>query len=267
MLIILLPLCVPSIHVRNEYLQGKPILSASFVALPAYFKLVYSMFALSKVYLVLSMIPTLVGMAVLWRRDAAYRSMNVPRMGYLFAMLIVLSNMVSIAGDLVSMSLVRFSVIMANISMCSVYLVTQRHPDYNRLLRSETRKAQYERSRIQGLDIDRITERLRELMEEEKAYRDEELSLQDLSRELGIGPHQLSQILNERLGKNFNTYVNEYRVKEAKRLILEEPDRSILSIGFASGFNSNTTFTTVFSKLTGASPGQYRKLLGKSSPR
>lgn len=54
-------------------------------------------------------------------------------------------------------------------------------------------------------------------------------------------------------------FLNEFRVKEAQRLLVEEPDRSVLSIGVAVGFNSNTTFCTVFSKMTGISPKQYRK--------
>jgi len=96
-------------------------------------------------------------------------------------------------------------------------------------------------------------------MEVEKAFADEELSLKDLAGDLGISPHQLSQILNERIRKNFSTFVNEYRIDEAKKLLVEEPDRSILSVGIAAGFNSNTTFITAFSKHVGVSPGQYRK--------
>jgi AraC-like DNA-binding protein len=148
---------------------------------------------------------------------------------------------------------------MANTATIMVYLVTKRNPDYLRLLQSETRKAHYEKSRIHGLNIEQITTRLNEIMKDEKAFADEELSLGDLAQELGISAHQLSEILNEKLNKNFKTFVNEYRIEEAKKLLLEEPDRSILSIGVAVGFNSNTTFCTVFSKHTGISPRQFRK--------
>jgi YesN/AraC family two-component response regulator len=96
-------------------------------------------------------------------------------------------------------------------------------------------------------------------MEEEKIFADEELTLKDLASELAISQHQLSQILNENLKKNFNTFINEYRIEEAKKMLIEEKERSILSIGIAVGFNSNTAFTTVFSKITGITPSQYRK--------
>ncbi|HPS57962.1 MAG TPA: helix-turn-helix domain-containing protein [Spirochaetota bacterium] len=148
---------------------------------------------------------------------------------------------------------------MANIFTVYVYLVTQLHPDYHRLLHSETRKAHYEKSRITGLDVEVICNRLYELMRDEKVFADEDLSLRDLASEPGISPHQLSQILNERVKKNFNTFVNEYRVDEAGRMLVDESRRSILSVGIAVGFNSNTTFCTVFSRVTGRSPSSFRK--------
>ena len=181
------------------------------------------------------------------------------RSGYIFASLITLSNLISIIGDFHSIGLLKFSMVMANTTMCCLFLVTQRNPDYNRLLRSEARKASYEISRLKTVDVDAVIERLYEVMEHEKAFAYEDLNLKDLADELGVGPHQLSEILNERIKKNFNTFVNEFRVGEAKKLLVEEPDRSVLSIGAAVGFNSNTTFCTVFLKMTGISPGHYRK--------
>jgi AraC-like DNA-binding protein len=98
-------------------------------------------------------------------------------------------------------------------------------------------------------------------MNDEKVFADEELTLPALADELGISPHQLSEILNREIGKNFNTFINEYRVKEAKELLVEQPGRSILSVGVAAGFNSGTTFNTVFGKITGMTPGRYRKIM------
>lgn len=254
-----LPLFVDGLSPDNRMVDARPILSESFAALPPYFKLVYASFMLPKLYLVLSMLPTLVSMIAIWRKQAASRAIRLSRMGYLFALSIVSSNLLAVAGDFSSIPLLKTAVLMANLFTCLVYLATQRHPDYNRLLKIENRKAHYERSRLHGLDLERILERLREIMEVEKAFADEELSLKDLASDLGISPHQLSQILNERIKKNFSTFVNEYRIEEAKKLLVDEPDRSILSVGIAAGFNSNTTFITAFSKHVGVSPGQYRK--------
>ena len=79
-------------------------------------------------------------------------------------------------------------------------------------------------------------------MIEEKLYCDEDLSLKGLSDQIYITPHQLSEILNERLGINFSRYINEFRVNEAIVMMKDEPERNLLSIGFAVGFNSKSAF-------------------------
>ena len=258
-LVLLMPFLVEDFRFRPEYVLNFNLLSEEFSALPPYFKAVYSMFMLSKLYLIILMVPGLVSMFPLVMKETKPGVPNVPRAGFVFASLITLSNVIAVAGDFISMEILRFAIIMANISMCSVYLVTQRNPEYNRLLKSLARKHQYERSIIKGLDVDVITERLYELMEEEKAYTDEELTLAELARELSISPHQLSELLNGKINKNFNTFINEYRVREAKKLLVEDADRSILSVGIAAGFNSNSTFNTVFTRSEGMSPGKFRK--------
>jgi AraC-like DNA-binding protein len=250
---------VSNIPVSTELLVARPICSEAYLLLPTYYRAVFLLFPLPKIFLVLSLIPVLAAMSFVWKKQPSGRTPRISRTGYVFASLITLSNMLAIAGDFFSIELLKAAIIMANLSMTALYLATQRHADYTMLLKNETRQARYERSRIRGLDVDSIVERLYELMEDEKAYTDEDLTLAELARELGISPHQLSQILNERINKNFNTFVNDYRVAEARQLLIEEPERSILSIGVASGFNSVTTFNTVFSKCTGASPSQYRK--------
>jgi AraC-like DNA-binding protein len=60
--------------------------------------------------------------------------------------------------------------------------------------------------------------------------------------------------------KNFYDLVNGYRVEEAKRLLLDPKsfNYTILSVGFEAGFNSKTTFNTVFKKFTGLSPTEFR---------
>ncbi len=243
----------------SVYYPGLPVMSAEFTRLPVYFKITYIMAIIPHLYVSILMTPVLIRMLPVWRRDSSNRISKPARMGYISALSIVVSNIICFTGYIYSLDLVIAAVLIANIFTIYVYLVTQRNPDYHRLLRSETRKAHYEKSRITGLDVDVICSRLNELMRDEKVFADEDLSLRDLASELGISPHQLSQILNERMKKNFNTFVNEYRVQEAMRMLIDEPRRSILSVGIASGFNSNTTFCSVFSKVAGQSPSSYRK--------
>ncbi len=243
----------------SQYTYILPVVGEKFSTLPLYIKIVYMTAIIPNFYMVALMTPVLIQMLPVWRRDSNNRVSQVARMGYISALSIAVSNLICFLGYIFSLTAVQVSILIANTATIYVYLITQRQPDYYRLLRSETRKAHYEKSRISGLDVDLICTRLTELMRDEKVFADEELSLRDLAGELAISPHQLSEILNEKIKKNFNTFVNEYRIDEAKKMLIDEPRRSILSIGIAVGFNSNTTFCTVFSKIEGISPSQYRK--------
>ena len=104
---------------------------------------------------------------------------------------------------------------------------------------------------------------LQEYIQKKKPYLNGELTASELAQELKISRHQLSQILNEELGKSFYDFINEYRSEEFKeRIQLPENNHlTLLGIAFDSGFNSKTTFNTIFKKTTGLTPSQYKKTL------
>ncbi|PXX27028.1 helix-turn-helix domain-containing protein, partial [Thalassospira sp. 11-3] len=79
-----------------------------------------------------------------------------------------------------------------------------------------------------------------------------------LANAVGVTPNQLSYVLNQHLGKSFFDFVNEVRTNEASRLLIEEPDRTILDIAISVGFNSKSTFNLAFKKITGKTPSVYR---------
>lgn len=108
--------------------------------------------------------------------------------------------------------------------------------------------------------IDEIITSTIRLMEQDKIYQETELSLQELADRLKFPPYQVSQAINEGMKKSFYDLVNGYRVEEAKRLLLDPNNQhyKVLSVGFESGFNSKTTFNTVFKKFTGVSPSEFR---------
>lgn len=142
------------------------------------------------------------------------------------------------------------------------FLASCRWPEIIGSLRADISRRRYEKTRLLGLNVGGVVEELRRLMEEEKAFSDEDLTLGGLASELGITPHQLSQILNERLEKSFSAYVNQYRVMEARELIAKEPDRSLLSVCHAAGFNSKSAFNRAFRQVCGETPQQFRQGLG-----
>ncbi len=127
----------------------------------------------------------------------------------------------------------------------------------------------YKGSSMNPIYIKECIKKLDYLMEIEKVYRDETISLQSLSEKLSITPHQLSRIINEKLNKNFPDFINTYRVEEAKKILADprQTDRKILTIAFDVGFNTKVAFNTAFKKHTRMTPSQFRKMARMSVVR
>jgi len=244
---------------QAEYLRPMILTDLVYSSTPLYWKGIYYMMSGAKLYLSISIAVMLVNYYILWKKGRPFKTIALLRIGYIFALLMCINTFISFVGDFISIELVKINMAIGNFFIYSVYIVSQRHTDYNRMVKIIIHKAKYARSHINGVDIDSVKNRLLEIMELEKAYADEDISLKGIAAELGVTAHQLSQILNERIKKNFNTFVNEYRINEAKQLLVEDSDRSIRSISVASGFNSYVTFCTTFTKMTGISPTRYRK--------
>ncbi|WP_299243591.1 helix-turn-helix domain-containing protein [uncultured Aquimarina sp.] len=102
--------------------------------------------------------------------------------------------------------------------------------------------------------------KLENLLQREYIYRDPNLNQEMIAETLNISSGYLSQIVNDITKKNFTAYINSYRVKEVKDMILnEEFDKySLLAIGLEAGFKSKTTFYTSFKRETGLTPNQFK---------
>lgn len=123
---------------------------------------------------------------------------------------------------------------------------------------NEAAESRYARSTLTQVDRAGAVSRLEILMRQDGLYRNEGLSLADVAEQLDLTSHQLSELINAEFGHGFSQYVREHRVNHAKRQLLAEPDASVLSIGLASGFTSQSSFYTAFGQLVGESPGKYR---------
>lgn len=113
-------------------------------------------------------------------------------------------------------------------------------------------------ARLRGIDIAHSVEQLRRLMDQERMYCDEDLSLTRLAAALELRPDQLSLILNHELRTGFADYINQHRVAAAQQMLTDEPERSIPSIASAVGFNTRSAFYGAFRKFTGRTPGEFR---------
>ncbi|HEY1060478.1 MAG TPA: AraC family transcriptional regulator [Daejeonella sp.] len=115
------------------------------------------------------------------------------------------------------------------------------------------------RERLSTDQVNELKSKVVLILEERKLFLDPSLTLADLSREVGIGIHELSYIINNGLNKNFYNLINEMRVEEAKKILLSEKIKysDMIGIAIEAGFNSKTTFNTTFKKLTGQTPTDF----------
>lgn len=103
--------------------------------------------------------------------------------------------------------------------------------------------------------------KIEKIMNHNKLYLEPELSLSDLAVKLKTNTSVLSAAINSNFGKNFNDFVNEYRVEEFKKQIKlsENQHYTLLAIAFDCGFNSKATFNRAFKKFTGQAPSRFEK--------
>jgi len=119
----------------------------------------------------------------------------------------------------------------------------------------------YKKSNLELEEINTIEQQLDKVMYFNKPYLNEDLKLPDLAKLIEVSPHKLSQVLNQSFNQNFYNYINQHRVKEVQKKLVEEvfKNQTIQTIALQSGFNSNASFYRVFKQQTGLTPTQYIK--------
>lgn len=128
---------------------------------------------------------------------------------------------------------------------------------------SDESTTKYQKSGLSEETARQIVEQLLVLMENKKPYTESLLTLAQLAEMLSVTPHNLSEVINTQLKKNFYDFVNGYRIEQVKKDLID-PSKlhiKILSLAFDAGFNSKATFNTLFKEMTGKTPSEYRKNL------
>jgi AraC-like DNA-binding protein len=123
----------------------------------------------------------------------------------------------------------------------------------------EQENKKYQRSGLRQEDVADYVNKIRKYMVIEKPYLDRELTIYNLSDQLRIPRHILSEVINEHMGMNFYNLVNEYRVNEVKDRMKGDDMKhlTILAIAYDSGFNSKSSFNTIFKEKTGQTPSEF----------
>lgn len=106
-----------------------------------------------------------------------------------------------------------------------------------------------------------LFQQLEELVREKKLYLDSELSLATLGRKLAKSTQKTSEIINQYAKRNFNDFINYYRIQEAKERLLAPQNQkyTISAIAFDCGFSSLSSFNVAFKKFEGTTPSNFRK--------
>lgn len=135
-----------------------------------------------------------------------------------------------------------------------------RNPHFPEFLARDARRYNRLRHRGRG-DARADLERLTQLVGEERLFANARLRVADVAAELGLRGDQLSQLINDAYGINFNRFINRVRIAEVKRRLAKRPQESILRIAYECGFNAKSAFNTAFKLETGVNPTAYLRSL------
>jgi AraC-like DNA-binding protein len=101
---------------------------------------------------------------------------------------------------------------------------------------------------------------LEHYLKTERNFLNPNVSLDEIANHLNLSTGHLSKVINTELGVSFKDYLNNLRVEEAKRYLLdpEFSNYTLVAIGLEAGFNSKSAFNASFKKITGITPSQFR---------
>lgn len=128
-------------------------------------------------------------------------------------------------------------------------------------LLAESRIEKYKSSPLTQQDKEKMIARLQQFMQKEQPWLNPAITIGELAKSTGIQARYLSQVINEHYNENFYDFINRYRVEETKKRILNSTDdkETIAEIMYQAGFNSKSSFNNAFKKITGQTPGQFKK--------
>jgi AraC-like DNA-binding protein len=190
----------------------------------------------------------------------------------LYAAAIIVANLVSPGSSVsapfsivnaVGLAAMTFSVALSWLGLArEAPFVAPANPDRKSLPLTQVGPDRAPMARLCDEQETELCEALRELMEDQKFYRHEGLSIAILAAKLGIPEYRLRRIINRQLGhRNFNSFVNGYRLSEV-RAALSDPVQAevpILTIALDAGFRSLAPFNRAFKVTTGMTPREYRR--------
>ena len=144
----------------------------------------------------------------------------------------------------------------------ATYFIVFKLNRYPQLFRADLRligtSSKYEKSGLDKELLESYAERLKTSVGESKLYLRHDLTLKSLADELKMNPHHLSQVFNQAMNTTFFDFINNYRVREAQRL-LEANNVTVLEVAMNAGFSTKASFNKYFKLVTGMTPTEFMK--------
>jgi AraC-like DNA-binding protein len=122
----------------------------------------------------------------------------------------------------------------------------------------------YQGQKVGEEKADNLLLRLSKMMKTEQPYLNPKIKLSQIAQAVEASPHEVSQVINNRLDISFNHYINEYRIQTACQLLEDADHLTMEGIGKESGFNSKSAFYLAFKTIKQQTPAQYKARLKTS---
>ncbi|GAB4433675.1 MAG: hypothetical protein OHK0011_16750 [Turneriella sp.] len=165
-----------------------------------------------------------------------------------------------VGGDSLHVKLLALSAYSVAVVLAFVALARNQH--FPELLARDARRY----DRLKGQSGSKL-QQLERLLHEGRLYADESLRIADVAGRLGLRADQLSQLINDHFGSNFNRYINRLRIDEAKRRLQETPELGVLRIAYECGFATKSAFNAAFRLETGTTPTEFARKFKKTRPK
>lgn len=130
------------------------------------------------------------------------------------------------------------------------------------LLRSHAYPAEGENRAVpESPELKDLAQRIEALFREKQYFVTEGLTVNQLAAHLGQKDYKVRRAINGVLGyRNFNAFLNQYRVEAARKRLIEEPDLPVIRLAMDLGYRSLAVFNKVFKETTGRTPSDYRRV-------
>ena len=196
-----------------------------------------------------------------WLKNASYLGILTTLVFLIENIMLFINNSPSETFGLssVAASVYIYAIGYLGLSRSGVFTELESIEDYE-LEKEELTYDKYEKSGLSNEKADEYYQKLILLMDEEKIFNQNKLTLSELAEFISISSHNLSEVINSKTGMNFFDFINRYRIEEVKREIIkpENDNLTILAIAMDAGFNSKSSFNTLFKKYVGSTPSKYR---------